>query len=124
MVVAPNPDTQISLMLIEAGLTAIAVGIAFAMPRIGASWFSAIERSFKGIARRKGLSVALVLIWLFVNCKNFSPRLLNWIPVSADLLTYGLALATIVVALTLPQAILLWTEPDMAELEPEEEMGL
>jgi hypothetical protein len=60
MVVAPNPDTQISLMLIEAGLTAIAVGIAFAMPRIGASWFSAIERSFKGIARKKGLSVALV----------------------------------------------------------------
>jgi hypothetical protein len=60
MVVAPNPDTQISLMLIEAGLTAIAVGIAFAMPRIGASWFAAIEKSFRGIARRKGLSVALV----------------------------------------------------------------
>jgi hypothetical protein len=59
-VVSPNPDTQISLMLIESGLTAIAVGIAFAMPRIGASWFAAIERSFKGLAHRKGLSVALV----------------------------------------------------------------
>jgi hypothetical protein len=72
----------------------------------------------------QGLSVALVLIWLFVNFKNFAPRLLSWIPVSTDLLTYGLALATIVVALTLPQAILLWTEPDMIEFAPEEEAGL
>jgi hypothetical protein len=66
------------------------------------------------------LSVALVVIWLFVNFKNFTPKLLNWIPVPTDLLTYGLALATIVVALTLPQSILLWTEPDMTEWDNEE----
>jgi hypothetical protein len=31
---------------------------------------------------------------------------------------YGLATATVVLGLTLPQAILLWTEPDMEEEQP------
>jgi hypothetical protein len=47
-------------MLIEAACTLVAVGIAFALPRAGASWFSIIERHFKRLAHRKGLSVALV----------------------------------------------------------------
>jgi hypothetical protein len=47
-------------MLIEGALTAIAVAVAFALPRIGSGWFSAIEISFRKIASRKGLSVALI----------------------------------------------------------------
>ena len=47
-------------MLIEAACTAIAIGTAFALPRIGSTWFSAIERSFARLARRKRLSVALI----------------------------------------------------------------
>jgi hypothetical protein len=31
----------------------------------------------------------------------------------ANLVLFGLLMATLTVALTLPQAILLWTEPDM-----------
>jgi hypothetical protein len=47
-------------MLIEAGFTAIALALAFAMPRLGGRWFSRIERSFAALARRKHLSVVLV----------------------------------------------------------------
>src|SRR5580698_3175017 len=47
-------------MLIEGALTAIAFGVAFALPRLGSGWFSSAEKSFRKIASRKGLSVALV----------------------------------------------------------------
>lgn len=36
-----------------------------------------------------------------------------WLPISSDELYYGLTLFAVVLFLTLPQAILLWTEPDM-----------
>jgi hypothetical protein len=55
----------------------------------------------------------LVVLWLLATWNTFKPSLLAWIPVSSGILIYGLVLAAIVVALTLPQAILLWTEPDM-----------
>jgi hypothetical protein len=42
-------------------------------------------------------------------------RLLDLIPISTETLLHGLLLSGIVVGLTLPQAILLWTEPDMEE---------
>ncbi len=64
----------------------------------------------------QALSVSLVLVWLLADWKLNAPRLLAWIPVSADMLLYGLVLATVIVSVTLPQVILLWTEPDM-ELE-------
>jgi len=42
----------------------------------------------------------------------------SWIPADVlPLLIYGIALPTSVLAATLPQAIILWTEPDMVELE-------
>ena len=47
-------------MLIESGLTVIAIAVAFALPRLGASWFSAIERAFARLAHRRRLSVCLV----------------------------------------------------------------
>jgi len=56
----PSQDTGTSFMLIEAAFTAIAVAVAFALPRVGSSWFSSIEKSFRRIARRKTLSAVLV----------------------------------------------------------------
>ena len=60
------------------------------------------------------VTVAQVVVWLLADWKLNASRLLAWVPVSADLMLYGLVLAAIVVSVTLPQAILLWTEPDMA----------
>lgn len=46
--------------MIEGGLTAISIAVAFAWPRLGSPFFSCIERQFKRIARRTRLSVATV----------------------------------------------------------------
>jgi len=59
------------------------------------------------------LAVALVLAWLLASLKRNKPQLLGFLPGTADHLLYGLVLAAVVLALTLPKAILLWTEPDM-----------
>ena len=59
MVAPSNPENSASLMLIEGGLTVIAFAAAFALPRIGASWFARIEKSFANLARKKRLSVFL-----------------------------------------------------------------
>jgi hypothetical protein len=60
MVMVPSQGTGPSILLIEAAFTAIAFAVSFALPRVGSPWFSSIERSFSRIARKKGLSVALV----------------------------------------------------------------
>ncbi len=52
----PNP----SLLILECGLTGIAVASAFAWPRLGAGGFARIERTFARLARKQGLSVAAV----------------------------------------------------------------
>jgi len=52
--------TAPSLTLIEAGLTAIAFAVSFALPRLGASWYSRVEHAFVGLARKKSLSVAVI----------------------------------------------------------------
>src|SRR5271166_3511308 len=62
----PSQGTGTSLMLIEAASTAIAVAVAFALPRMGSSWFGSIERNFNRIARRKTLSVVLVGVAAFI----------------------------------------------------------
>ena len=69
----------------------------------------------------QGLMVALAVLWLLTSWNTFKPRLLSWVLGSPDLAIYGVVLAAIVAALTMPQCILLWTEPDMEE---EEEFGL
>lgn len=63
----------------------------------------------------QGLAVMVAVLWMLTGWNTFAPKLLAWVPGSAALLLYGLALATVVLVLTLPQAILLWTEPDMEE---------
>jgi hypothetical protein len=54
------PDTGISMLLIEGGLTVILFAVAFALPRLGSPLFVPIERAFARLALRKHLSVALV----------------------------------------------------------------
>jgi hypothetical protein len=63
------------------------------------------------------IASTLVVLWLLASWNAFKPHLLAWIPASPSLLIYGVVLASIVVSLTLPQAILLWTEPDMEETD-------
>ena len=49
-----------SLMMVEVGLTAIALAVSYAFPALGASWFRRIEQSFQALARRRALAVAVV----------------------------------------------------------------
>jgi hypothetical protein len=60
MVLSSVSEQGTSLILVEGCLTAIAVGVAFCLPRLGSTWFSRVERSFGQLARRKSLSVAVV----------------------------------------------------------------
>ena len=61
----------------------------------------------------QALVIALCLLWMVETLERNAPRLIAWIHFPADQLLYALLMATIVAALTLPQAILLWMEPDM-----------
>lgn len=63
----------------------------------------------------QSLMIAVLGLWLLMNFRTNIPRLLERLSVPIDGLLYGLATAAIMLALTLPQAILLWTEPDMEE---------
>jgi len=49
-----------SMLILECGLSFIAVAAAFTWPTLGAAWFARIERIFARLARRKGLAVASV----------------------------------------------------------------
>src|SRR5208337_3669349 len=60
MILTPAPDRGTSLMLIEGGLTAIAVAVAFSCPSLGSRYFSRMEELFGRLARRQGLAVAAV----------------------------------------------------------------
>ena len=53
-------ETQLTLNLIEAGLTLIAVFWALAFPRLGSTLFARLEYSFRSLALRKGLAVCAV----------------------------------------------------------------
>lgn len=60
MIPPSPPGRYTSLMAIEIALTAIAIAVAFCWPRLGASYFSRIERDFGRLARKQGLAVAVV----------------------------------------------------------------
>ncbi len=96
----------------------LVLGLHLYHPTPGESEYRSDERELEQRDRAhyvayKVLTIVLVVVWLLANWNTFRPKLLAWIPVSPSLLIYGVALAAIVVALTLPQAILLWAEPDM-----------
>jgi hypothetical protein len=58
------------------------------------------------------IAVAMLVPWGY-SAMRLKPNLLGWIPLSPDALYYGLMMAIVTLMFTLPQAILLWTEPDM-----------
>ncbi len=60
MLLSSETPHDTSLLLIEGGLTLIAVAASFAWPRLCSSWFARVERAFTGLARRQGLAVASV----------------------------------------------------------------
>src|SRR5689334_12238940 len=57
---APVSSNAPSLLLIEAGLTLITIGVAFCFPQLGSAFFSKVERLFAALARRRGLSVVVI----------------------------------------------------------------
>ncbi len=61
----------------------------------------------------QALCIAIIALWAMTNFAANGSHLLARVPIPADMLLYGVATATLTVAVTLPQAILLWTEPDM-----------
>jgi hypothetical protein len=46
----------------------LALGVAFARPRLGARWFRLAGRAFSWVARHRALAVTLVILAAFVNC--------------------------------------------------------
>jgi hypothetical protein len=55
-----SPDRGPSLLMIEGGFTVILCAVAYCWPRLASKYFSRIERVFKQLAQRKGLSVVTV----------------------------------------------------------------
>ena len=51
--------------------------------------------------------------WMLSSLRMTKPGLTAWIPMGTDQLYFGLTTVVLLLFLTLPQAILLWTEPDM-----------
>lgn len=60
MYIDSSAEPQVSLMVIEASLAAIAFAISLAIPKLGSSWFRHTEWYFARLARKKGLAVAVV----------------------------------------------------------------
>src|ERR1700722_13696757 len=57
MVQPTASDSSLSLALIELGLTAIAVALAFAWPRLGDGVFASIEKAFSRLAHNRPMAV-------------------------------------------------------------------
>jgi hypothetical protein len=56
--ISPSAQTNSTMLLVECGLTAAAVGLSFLLPRLGSAWFASLERAFMRLARRPALAVA------------------------------------------------------------------
>lgn len=63
----------------------------------------------------QALGMALAVPLLVACLRLIVPEFMNRIPLPPDALYYALLLVAMFLFLTLPQAILLWTEPDMPE---------
>ena len=60
MLLSTSSQPGPSLVLIEAGLTGMAIIVVLAWPRLGSRFFSRVESAWGRLARRKSLSVAVV----------------------------------------------------------------
>jgi hypothetical protein len=61
----------------------------------------------------QAVGIAVVVAWFVAYMGMLKPAWLAAIPMTPYQMFYGLTLVTLVLFLTLPQCILLWTEPDM-----------
>jgi hypothetical protein len=60
MMQTPQVDSGVSPAFLEGSMTLLALILSFAFPGLGARWFSAVERAFGKLARRRGVAAALV----------------------------------------------------------------
>ena len=65
----------------------------------------------------QAIGMAVVIAWFAAYMGMLRPAWLSVLPMTPFQLFYALTMATLMLFLTLPQCILLWTEPDM-ETEP------
>lgn len=77
MTVSSSPDGSLSLMVLEASLTAIVVATSFAWPRLSEGWFSRVEGGLRRLAQRRLLAVVTVGIAALV----LRAAILPWFPV-------------------------------------------
>lgn len=71
------------------------------------------QRGYAHYKAYQVVGIAVTLIWALAMFRTLLSAWFRWISVSPDTLYYGLMMIVVVLVLTLPQAILLWTEPDM-----------
>jgi len=61
----------------------------------------------------QAVGVSVIIPMFLASLRILHPALLAFIPMTPDQMYYGLLVITLTLFLTLPQSILLWTEPDM-----------
>jgi hypothetical protein len=66
----------------------------------------------------QAIGIAILLPWFAAQMRLIRPGLTAWIPMTPDQLYFGLITIVLLLFFTLPQAILLWTEPDMEQEQP------
>ena len=77
MILTSAPGPGISPAFLEACLSVIAIGIAFAIPRLGFGWFARTERTFTKLARKRAWAVAFVGVAAFL----LRLAILPWCPI-------------------------------------------
>jgi hypothetical protein len=71
------------------------------------------QRGYAHYRAYQVIGIAVVLLLTLSGFRMQDAEWFRWIPMTPDTLYYGLLLIVAILVLTLPQAILLWTEPDM-----------
>jgi hypothetical protein len=59
------------------------------------------------------IATVVLIAWFVAYGAMLKPHWLAWIPMTPAQIFYGMMLLTLMLIFTLPQCILLWTEPDM-----------
>jgi hypothetical protein len=100
-------------------LLALKLRVYRPLPGDGSSLFRNDEREMSQRDRAhylayQAIGISLIVPWAAASLLG-DPKLFGWNPASINHLCAALLLAVLTLFLTLPQSILLWTEPDMEE---------